>query len=946
MEVDGTNTQDELSGVSLQHEAACTVDAKALEENGGDLAFTPTFSPDGPVTTLAELSGVKRKHTDQTDEQVNKHLHLDPESSDGFADLATLVSMSSSVSLAVSQEVASQTFTNATIDNTGQLAPLSAQEAANATLTLSAAVAALAAGQLTQESSIVPASQPVVVSDNNNSVNQAWFTTKEDKDNLHGKGVKWRQGMWSKEENEQLKENILEYCKVNNIPDPNIIIFEMTKDDRKDFYRTIAKGIRRPLFAIYRRVLRMYDRRNYIGKYSSEEVEQLKSLKEKHGNDWATIGAAMGRSASSVKDRFRLMREHCHSGKWTVEEEQRLSNAVHELSSAASGDFITAGISWAAVAERVGTRSEKQCRSKWLNYLNWKEKGGQEWTKQDEIQLITRIHEMNLQDENDLDWQVMASNWSSVRSPQWLRSKWWALKKHVPESDMGTFEAIVSFLFHNYIPTLQNKIERQEARFKGTHLPRVSLVPSARPVHVNPISTGTITNSGISHTITVTSDGTVSREDDTSPLTTSHNRFEVVQVNALTPQDMFHTASAVQGTPSYIIQAPAGQTYIIQQPAGSLVRQAHTGELTSGSDGIDTSQHDQEVVTVLQAHHAVQTLPEVGPEFTQAIVQTDISGPITASELTNAGLSHTKFVKPAADLQTSVVSQGDGSHATVDQTSLEAVQTVDTRQLGGHQSLVQDELQVEASNAKEGGSKQTALPHHPTSGRDEDSNVASTNQAFTSPPFQGPAAIAQTLDGTHLPDRPVVHMHQVGPENRDVIVSPDPLGDVHVTVMSNIETGLPATLSPSPAMTLPQHTLSRTSNANELSVNVMVPQVTLPDEILQSQSDEPSVLSPAESTNVMMVTENPMSVTSTLPSQILQSQTDENTNLSDPTPTSNSTVPTGISVDGPLGNVVTVQGALGHPGDIMDASDVLLHISLPISDPSVTSEKQDCSTET
>lgn len=946
MEVGGTNGQNELSGVSLQHEATCTVDAKALEENGGDLAFASTFSPDGPVTALAELSGVKRKNPDQTDDQVNKHVRLDPESSDGFADLATLVSMSSSVSLAVSQEVASQTFTNATIDNTGQLTTLSAQEAANARLTLSAAVAALAAGQIPQESSIIPASQAVVVSENNNSVNQAWFTTKEDKDNLHGKGVKWRQGMWSKEENDQLKENILEYCKVNNIPDPNIIIFEMTKDDRKDFYRTIAKGIRRPLFAIYRRVLRMYDRRNYMGKYSSEEVEQLKSLKEKHGNDWATIGAAMGRSASSVKDRFRLMREHCHSGKWTVEEEQRLSNAVHELSSATSGDFITAGISWAAVAERVGTRSEKQCRSKWLNYLNWKEKGGQEWTKQDEIQLITRIHEMNLQDENDLDWQVMASNWSSVRSPQWLRSKWWALKKHVPDSGMGTFEATVSFLFHNYIPTLQNKIERQEARFKGTHVPRVSLVPSARSVHVNPISTGTISNSGISHTITVTSDGTVAREDDTSPLTSSHSRFEVVQVNALTPQDMFHNASAVQGTPSYIIQAPAGQTYIIQQPAGSLVRQAHTGELTAGSDGIDTNQHDQEVVTVLQAHHAVQTLPEVGPEFTQAIVQTDISGPITASELTDVSLGHTKFSKPAADLQTSVASQDSGNHEAVDQTSLEAVQTVDTHQLGDHQSLVQDELQVEASDAKEDGGKQTALPHHPSSDGDEDGNVASTNQAFTSPPFQGPAAIAQTLDGTHLPDRPVVHMHQVGPGNREVVVSPDPLGDVHVTVMSNIEPRLAATLSPSPAMTISQHTLSRTSNANELSVNALVPQVTLPDEILQSQSDEPSVLSPTESANVMMVTENSMSITSTLPSQILQSQNDENTTLSDPTPTSNSTVPTGLTVGGPLGNMVTVQGALGHPSDIMDASDVLLHISLPISNPSVSSEKQDCTTET
>ena len=52
-------------------------------------------------------------------------------------------------------------------------------------------------------------------------------------------------------------------------------------------------------------------------------------------------------------------------GKWTAEEEQRLSCAVHELCSTSSGEYITAGISWASVAERVGTRSEKQCRSKW-----------------------------------------------------------------------------------------------------------------------------------------------------------------------------------------------------------------------------------------------------------------------------------------------------------------------------------------------------------------------------------------------------------------------------------------------------------------------------------------------------------------------------------------------------------------------------------------------------
>lgn len=79
------------------------------------------------------------------------------------------------------------------------------------------------------------------------------------------------------------------------------------------------------------------------------------------------------------------------SGKWTEKEEKRLAEVVHELTSTEPGDIVTQGVSWAAVAERVGTRSEKQCRSKWLNYLNWKQSGGTEWTKDDEINLILRF---------------------------------------------------------------------------------------------------------------------------------------------------------------------------------------------------------------------------------------------------------------------------------------------------------------------------------------------------------------------------------------------------------------------------------------------------------------------------------------------------------------------------------------------------------------------------
>ncbi|PNI46353.1 DMTF1 isoform 1 [Pan troglodytes] len=220
------------------------------------------------------------------------------------------------------------------------------------------------------------------------AVSQAWFTTKEDKDSLTNKGHKWKQGMWSKEEIDILMNNIERYLKARGIKDATEIIFEMSKDERKDFYRTIAWGLNRPLFAVYRRVLRMYDDRNHVGKYTPEEIEKLKELRIKHGNDWATIGAALGRSASSVKDRCRLMKDTCNTGKWTEEEEKRLAEVVHELTSTEPGDIVTQGVSWAAVAERVGTRSEKQCRSKWLNYLNWKQSGGTEWTKEDEINLI------------------------------------------------------------------------------------------------------------------------------------------------------------------------------------------------------------------------------------------------------------------------------------------------------------------------------------------------------------------------------------------------------------------------------------------------------------------------------------------------------------------------------------------------------------------------------
>ncbi|CAO2623162.1 Cyclin-D-binding Myb-like transcription factor 1 [Lemmus lemmus] len=287
-------------------------------------------------------------------------------------------------------------------------------------------------------------------------IRQAWFTAKKDKDNLIKQGHKWKQGVWSKEETDILMNNIECYMKEHGVENASEIIFKMSKGKRKDFYKTISLGLNRPLFSVYRRVVRMYDDKNHVGKYTPEESEKLKELWQQHGNDWLTIGAAMGRSPSSVKDRCRLMKDNWNTGKWTEEEEQILGDVVHELTCTEEGDNVTQGVSWAAVAQRVGTRSAKQCRTKWLNYLNWKQAGGIEWTRKDEVTLIHRLKELDVSDENEINWDDLAKGWKSVRSPQWLHCRWWTIKRQITNHKDFTFPVLVK--------SLQQIYESQNAR--------------------------------------------------------------------------------------------------------------------------------------------------------------------------------------------------------------------------------------------------------------------------------------------------------------------------------------------------------------------------------------------------------------------------------------------------------------------------------------------------
>uniref|UniRef100_A0AAY4C1C3 Cyclin-D-binding Myb-like transcription factor 1 n=1 Tax=Denticeps clupeoides TaxID=299321 RepID=A0AAY4C1C3_9TELE len=414
-------------------------------------------------------------------------------------------------------------------------------------------------------------------------VSQAWFTTKEDKDTLANKGHKWKQGMWSKEEISILMGNIERYLKGRGIQDPTEIIFEMSKDERKDFYRSIAWGLNRPLFAVYRRVLRMYDNRNHVGKWHREDTFLfLRSLRTKHGNDWATIGAALGRSASSVKDRCRLMKDTCNTGKWTEDEERRLAEVVHELTGTEAGDAVTQGVSWASVAELVGTRSEKQCRSKWLNYLNWKQCGGTEWTKEDDMNLVHRIAELGVEDENEINWDILAGGWQSVRSPQWLRSKWWTIKRQVSNHKELPFSVLIK--------GLQDVVETQSYS-------KVLLVGS-RPGNSSPPLTALQIPVQIPVQITHVSDIN-SNSPDSETITLNQGTFELLPSFHLQPT----------GTPgTYYLQTGANQSLPLTLTANPTVTLSATTSPTSSEQIILhslTADGLNENMTVQMSHPGV-----------------------------------------------------------------------------------------------------------------------------------------------------------------------------------------------------------------------------------------------------------------------------------------------------------------------------------------------------
>jgi hypothetical protein len=106
----------------------------------------------------------------------------------------------------------------------------------------------------------------------------------------------------------------------------------------------------------------------YYGPYQKKEIEALKKLVEKYGeDDWTRVAAEMPRKRDPLTVRRTWMEaldpQH-KRGAWSKQEDERLMAAIPKFHK--EGNLVD----WTAVAETVKTRNRKQCYERFMYQLN------------------------------------------------------------------------------------------------------------------------------------------------------------------------------------------------------------------------------------------------------------------------------------------------------------------------------------------------------------------------------------------------------------------------------------------------------------------------------------------------------------------------------------------------------------------------------------------------
>lgn len=184
-------------------------------------------------------------------------------------------------------------------------------------------------------------------------LHKMWHWNKHTKERL--KVIPHNSGAWSEGETRLLEKNVDEYLKMHGINTAQDILYSSSnKGHRNPFLHYCAKGVYRPILAIYKKIRAIYSRHPELHNvpFTSDEANKIHELYEQYGNNWVLIGDMIGRNPLSVNDFFRSRLQFPEATSfWTDEELEILKREGGKPNR-----------SWLAIAYILKTKTPTQCR--------------------------------------------------------------------------------------------------------------------------------------------------------------------------------------------------------------------------------------------------------------------------------------------------------------------------------------------------------------------------------------------------------------------------------------------------------------------------------------------------------------------------------------------------------------------------------------------------------
>ncbi|CAA7406487.1 unnamed protein product [Spirodela intermedia] len=265
---------------------------------------------------------------------------------------------------------------------------------------------------------------------------------------------------FSEEEDEMIKQAVLDYIKENNLGEDGLQMVLHCRSHRevRHCWREIGTALPwRPRQSVYNRAQNLF-RRGEKRKWKPEELDLVRRYQDEHGSKWKEMAELLGKHRTHVKDAWRRIRlASPKKGKWSQEEYQTLFDLVNmDLQLKAFEEkqtkhgMLRENISWGAISQKMSSRYEMACCMKWYSQLTSPMVAQGLWADADDYLMIDGLLQLDACCIEDVDWDNLLEH----RSGEICLKRWRQMARHIGGTRERSFMEQVELLATRYCPNM------------------------------------------------------------------------------------------------------------------------------------------------------------------------------------------------------------------------------------------------------------------------------------------------------------------------------------------------------------------------------------------------------------------------------------------------------------------------------------------------------------